>query len=154
VDKNIDKTEIETIEIKQEIEKLYSLFIKNEDELRDNLSFNPVNIKIKFPLFVFKSVLYEYIKNAHNWKKNSFSIHVNKRNDNVEIIISNDFNKKMNPQEKERIEKLGYNIAKSKGLYKNILLLRYVNCDAPKIDIQNEKKPYFFNVKINLKDVN
>ncbi|MDR3048171.1 MAG: hypothetical protein LBU51_11305, partial [Bacteroidales bacterium] len=143
----------ESINVKQEIEKLYNIvFINKINGLIKDIDSIPDDVRIKFPLYIFKSVIYEYIFNGHKTLPDSksapqFSIKAIKNIDNsITITICNNFTQEINEQSRKKIEEKGYCDKNPKGLYKNVLLLQYANCLNPKITITNNT----FNVEINL----
>jgi hypothetical protein len=145
------------INIKQEIEKLYDIVFTNKViglVKEKDIDSIPDDLQIRFPLYIFKSVIYEYIFNAHKTlpdskSKPQFSIKAKKDIDNsITITICNNFTQEINEQIRKKIEEKGYCDKNPKGLYKNMLLLQYANCCKPKFTITDNT----FNVEINFKN--
>lgn len=147
---NLEKKEINNISVKSEIDN-YAKFILSPTpyELAD-LSGIPDNLILKFPLFIFREILYEYIRNVEKILRFPFSFNHNiKRiliigaeqlnDDCVKFYITNNFTNKEKKFERVRdtLDKKGYIKTMSvKGLYLNYKLLTTMGFEKPMVLIK------------------
>ena len=164
IDKEVQEKDSWLVNIPDEIKKTYDVVFGSRPCA--NLKYNdekiPKDLKIEFPLFIFRAVLYEYIKNANSCLidiTNPFlniEVKVNSVDDNdVDILIINnieraDFDELL--ENKERLTKFGYIKKGTKGLYKNSRLLKAAKCNYPKISFTSLGNNNFeFTVQFNTK---
>lgn len=166
--KKVEKDLNTVLNIQEEIEILYQLIFENRNpsNLIEEIIV-PKDLTILYPQFIFRALIYEYIKNA-NSHLYDISIDDTKtrpyfyfkaeplEDESIIIIIKNnsifDFNT-VKPF-KEILATKGYAIKKEKGLYKNSLLLKATGCQSPEIIISepDEDGVYDFCITLKLKN--
>ena len=149
--------------IEDEIENLYQVIFETREVYGIQKEFNiSKNLQIHFPLYVFKAIMYEYMRNANTHlsqvkkKKPKFNLQAELRNDNyVHIIITNDADSSgYNNIEpfKQELEREGYIHKKEKGLYKNKLLLEAIdNRTKPSITFTQPNNKGIYQFTVNFK---
>jgi len=151
---------IETFSIKKEIDYAYNIIFEeslnivdytiNTDEL--------TKTDVCFPLFIFRAILYEYIKNVRNQVirnhgyKIKFDIVLKSINNGVNIVMENSTKSGYEDLLKyeDELKNFGYKEKRNKkGLYKNSRLLKATGCKNATIIITKPDFNNIFNFKLN-----
>jgi len=154
---------IEHILVEDEINKACKIILSDSSINFNIKNMSNIELSVDYPLFVFRSIVYEYVKNVHN------QIQVDKpENENIDIFlyitlknINNAIEITMENNTKHAYDELskyrdnlyshGYKIEDLGGLNKNNRLLVATKCKEPNITISELDHKNIFKFKIEFR---